>query len=561
MEKYRRIVQEKLLTIKEVTARLGIAQRPALEESSQKQSRALAVLSGASDIKGYKKSLVLAKDKRLPALFKEVKDANYNLTKWMNAQTLPMEGMVSGMEGCIGEIKDRIFNVSLYAGLTEQVTQISEGAPAGLTDKLHIFQQLTFMDEECLIDYRHGGMDFKKIRQFDEWLAEPSHRDRILPFPRCVVAFRIRRATKEREWDGSLSSAFINFDLAQLDKLTFLYIRNGENLYRMNCDLELGAHIFPGRSEVDFGRPMMARMSVGDVEELITVDHYNELLQEEKERKKKYREWARKNPKKREWDNPHRHWGRDLDDEYEPFNSSSVYYDDIKEEIEKRIKYYNRIVLIIQGLYDRSEVLHPHPPVRLWEPDGFSAAIELVYADHGLYGGEAPDFERYRAECNAVLKEGCLTIGQDDAWQRREARRLNKLRDSNWRDKGNYRPTHEQPYGDPGPGYIAKIQRWRSRSRSAIYKWVRRRLEYRRRWNSREGPIPCSIAVPATHLFNVMAYKPGDYKQFFNDPRTRAQYLKWAPMLIAAEEYHAGNWDMEIGSLRKRKKKRRSQKA
>ena len=37
------------------------------------------------------------------------------------------------------------------------------------------------------------------------------------------------------------------------------------------------------------------------------------------------------------------------------------------------------------------------------------------------------------------------------------------------------------------------------------------------------------------------AYKPGDYLQFFNDPRTRAKYLKWAPLLLEAEEYHAGN--------------------
>jgi len=46
--------------------------------------------------------------------------------------------------------------------------------------------------------------------------------------------------------------------------------------------------------------------------------------------------------------------------------------------------------------------------------------------------------------------------------------------------------------------------------------------------------------VPADKLFNVSAYKIGDYKQFFLDPRTRAEYLRWAPMLLAAEEYHAG---------------------
>ena len=37
------------------------------------------------------------------------------------------------------------------------------------------------------------------------------------------------------------------------------------------------------------------------------------------------------------------------------------------------------------------------------------------------------------------------------------------------------------------------------------------------------------------------AYTPGDYRQFFADPRTRAEYLKWAPLLLEAEEWWAGN--------------------
>ena len=35
------------------------------------------------------------------------------------------------------------------------------------------------------------------------------------------------------------------------------------------------------------------------------------------------------------------------------------------------------------------------------------------------------------------------------------------------------------------------------------------------------------------------AYTPGDYKQFYDDPRTRELYLKWAPLLLAAEDWHA----------------------
>ena len=49
-------------------------------------------------------------------------------------------------------------------------------------------------------------------------------------------------------------------------------------------------------------------------------------------------------------------------------------------------------------------------------------------------------------------------------------------------------------------------------------------------------------------LFNVSAYKPGDFHMFFDDPRTREEYLEWAPLLLSAEEYHAGR--MKVGSSR-----------
>lgn len=61
------------------------------------------------------------------------------------------------------------------------------------------------------------------------------------------------------------------------------------------------------------------------------------------------------------------------------------------------------------------------------------------------------------------------------------------------------------------------------------------------------GPIEKKITVKPEDLFNVSAYKPGDFRQFFLDHRTRADYLKWAPLLLEAEEYHAGNRKLGSG--------------
>lgn len=55
----------------------------------------------------------------------------------------------------------------------------------------------------------------------------------------------------------------------------------------------------------------------------------------------------------------------------------------------------------------------------------------------------------------------------------------------------------------------------------------------------RTDDVRDAIQVDAARLLNVSAYTPGDYRQFYDDPRTRADYLEWAPLLLAAEDWHA----------------------
>ena len=50
--------------------------------------------------------------------------------------------------------------------------------------------------------------------------------------------------------------------------------------------------------------------------------------------------------------------------------------------------------------------------------------------------------------------------------------------------------------------------------------------------------VTSTFSCKTSKVFNVSAYAPGDFKQFFNDPRTRADYVRWAPFLLTAEEWH-----------------------
>jgi hypothetical protein len=184
-------------------------------------------------------------------------------------------------------------------------------------------------------------------------------------------------------------------------------------------------------------------------------------------------------------------------------------------------------------------VFHPHPPWQLWTAEGFESALRLVYDDsRALTPGEAPDFETYRARLNASLRVGSITVGQDVLWELHEGEREAKRLDNDWRTRTKYRPKTFRPYGNPGPGVLAPLAGFSKRSGTCTWKWTRRRL--RGTWRGDGERIPCSFSAPAAEVLNVDAYQPGDFHQFFDDPRTRADYLRWAPLLLVAEDFKAG---------------------
>lgn len=537
---YQARAQKHLAEVRALTARLGMSSQTALAPGAQNGS-ALAVMSGQVDIRQYHNDLVLAKEKTLPELFEQIKKANVEVSRWMSAEMMPMLAASRGMEDSIDQIENRVFNVSLYAGLVEQITQCCGGEPAQFHEKLHVMQRKLYMDEECLLDYKAGGIDIQSMRQFDAWISQPHNRDRILPFNRCIVAMQVRRNTKDREWNGSLRHLKVIVELGESDKWTYLFIRNGERIYRLATELEFDDLIFPDSSHLQPGEPMMVKMFGHRVDQLMSLGEYETLRVEWRTRKRLSENWVKANPGKNSWNNPHQERTNFRPDEWKPFDKDNVYFDEAEKFLQDEVKKYNRIALIIQGLFDRSEVLHPHPPVKTWTTQGFAAAIELVSdASRALTCGEPPDFEAYRTRCNETLGDGSTVVGQEDYWLRKEGEKETARRDRDYRySKSDHRPTRYQPYGNPGPGFVTTIAQWKPRSGMAVFQWNRERLRDSGYFGPRAGTqIPVSLVVPASELFNIDAYQLGDFRQFYQDPRTRQHYLKWAPLLIAAEEYH-----------------------
>jgi hypothetical protein len=509
--------------------------------ASDSETRAIAIaLPGSAD--DYKQALIRAKDKTVPEIQKKIREASEKMATWMQANMIPLKASIDQLDGETDVIKKRIFGVELYAGLVEQVACIAEGMPAKPCEPIRLFQRRHYMDEECLVDYDAGGMRFESLGEFDKWLLRPRNLGRILPYPRCLVAFQVRR----KDWDEhERKQSFQDFvrmlfgDGSKPDEYTYLYMRNGDNVYRLRTGIEFGEKLFPDadRSILHAGS-LYAIMHWNHVERLATEGEYIETKRLEAEERKQ----IRKMPKKERWkfNSKVRYPTKD----WVAWNDRSVYYDDISKHVAGQLEDHNRLALVLQGILDRSEIFHPHPSWKLWVPDDFGRAVALIFDEsRALVSGDPPSFAAYQSTLNASLGKGSHTVGQDDHWQRIEAERENE------RERHRYRPYRSQGYyehrdwirykpdGNPGPGVFAEAAGF-SLGKGCAYTWFRERMR-RPQWGE-AAMLRCRLVVPSSELLNLDAYTKGDYHKFYDDPRTRADYLKWAPLLLPAEEWVAG---------------------
>ena len=83
----------------------------------------------------------------------------------------------------LSRFSSRIENIGLYAGLTEKCRACERRYRRCLGKRfLHLMQTRLYMDEECLVNYRHGGMQITDIGMFDDWLSEDEKYDQAAAF-------------------------------------------------------------------------------------------------------------------------------------------------------------------------------------------------------------------------------------------------------------------------------------------------------------------------------------------------------------------------------------------
>lgn len=173
------------------------------------------------------------------------------MRRYMEIARNQMEHSIRLLNEKITKMQKVIMMIELYLGVNSEVVQFAMGAKVDVKEPICVRQLILYMDEE-IGDPRPNpttgvfGMDFQTPEDFDAWLVKDNHLDRVLPEKRGIVAVKPSRQQR-RYSDNPMQQAF----LENKNKMTYLLIRNGENLWRIWTDIVMGEYLFPVKKDRD----------------------------------------------------------------------------------------------------------------------------------------------------------------------------------------------------------------------------------------------------------------------------------------------------------------------
>lgn len=308
-----------------------------------------------------KKAVALMRNSALK-LQKELKQRQELLKAYIQEQALALKAKAEALTALVKQAEETIWTINLYLGKDEEIRQIRKGKPAPKDAPIVIRQKVHYMDEECAALADTGGIDIRDIKEFDKWISgDPKNLQAVSPDEKCVIAMKPRHRKKE------YSNAWEQKDMDEANHHTYFLIRNGENIYRIWTDFNISGRIVPRRKEL---------MDV----------FYGEDV-----------DWQTDQRVKR------------------PLKpGSKEYMEAMKEARDTRLHYF-RVMLILQGLIDRTAVFQPLPAPRIniLDPNVSEEWLRIIYDDQPetIITDGRPEFHEWLAKVNESMCVGQRVMG------------------------------------------------------------------------------------------------------------------------------------------------------
>jgi hypothetical protein len=294
----------------------------------------------------------------------QLEAARDELRRAVDGQLGPARRALEGLTAQVKRLEEGIYSVNLYLGRDEEIITLRTGRPAPDGTAITIRQLVLAMDEEIAVAgdvAARGGIDARSIEKFDEWLlADPQNLAQVLPEVKGVVVLRPRRARADYR------DPWVQQAMDEANATSYWLIRNGDQLFRMTTDLNVGKRLVPVTSEFT---------------DLFTEKRYNFATQQ------------------------------DESVHLQPGSSSWLR---AQNTADARRRHYMRVALVLQGLLDRTTVLAPLPApgVSVLEPTSYAAGwINLVTDDENAIGTGMPAFSAWLTERNKNLRPGMRIVG------------------------------------------------------------------------------------------------------------------------------------------------------
>jgi hypothetical protein len=169
----------------------------------------------------------------------------------IKAKMAELDAMKRGLDAAmrvmvkeLNEKKKMIYMLETYLGVHEEIYTLSVGEAASEEEPLTLYQQILYMDEELGI-WEDGGIDYRDIHKFDEWIS--NNYEKFLYAPKSVVAWQIRRKRKDY---GDLD-VMVASEMHDANEETYFLFRNGQNLYRIWSNIKINHRLFPALDEFE----------------------------------------------------------------------------------------------------------------------------------------------------------------------------------------------------------------------------------------------------------------------------------------------------------------------